>query len=165
MDLGKKLSQRNAEKRQRHAEAWGTIFAAAVDAYMEWQVQPTLKDHMPRLCLLVDINHAKYVQLRPDNRVVQLIKLGYMTNAPVGPTIAFSFEVLKFFHMLKNTGGLSAEAFAKVLRESLAQSYLQRFPNMEKTFRDTYYRWLQVHYDARKRQDDAIELTVQPSGK
>ncbi|ODQ69942.1 hypothetical protein LIPSTDRAFT_75592, partial [Lipomyces starkeyi NRRL Y-11557] len=38
INLGQTLSQRNTERRQRHAVAWNTNFAAAVDAYMEWQV-------------------------------------------------------------------------------------------------------------------------------
>ncbi|KAK9260631.1 hypothetical protein V1519DRAFT_484379, partial [Lipomyces tetrasporus] len=167
INVGKTLSQRNTDKRQQHADAWNKIFAAAVDAYMEWEEPPraTLKSHNSRSCLWLDVNRAQYIQLRPDNRVIQLIKLGYMTNAPVRPTAAFSFELLKLFHMLKNTGGLSADAFAKVLRQSLEQSYLQQLPDFDKRFRDTYYRWLRMHQECRKRQDNAIEVTVQPTGK
>ncbi|KAK9357099.1 hypothetical protein V1504DRAFT_479172 [Lipomyces starkeyi] len=119
INLGQTLSQRSTEKRQRHAVAWNTIFAAAVDAYMEWQApaRATLKGHNSRSCLLIDINSARYIQLRQENKAIQLIKLGYLTNAPVRPTAAFSFELLKFFHMLKNTGGLSADVFSKVLRQ------------------------------------------------
>ncbi|KAJ8098150.1 hypothetical protein POJ06DRAFT_277413 [Lipomyces tetrasporus] len=66
--------------------------------------------------------------------------------------------------MLKNTGGLSVDAFAKVLRQSLEQSYLQQFPDFDKRFRHTYYRWLKMHQEGRKRQDK-IKVSVQPTGK
>ncbi|KAK9233805.1 hypothetical protein V1525DRAFT_441089 [Lipomyces kononenkoae] len=123
----------------------------------------TFEGRKPRSCLLVDISRAQSIQLRLDNKVVQLIKLGYMTNAPSAQGSHSPFELLKIFHMLKNTGGLSADAFAKVLRQSLEQSYLQQFVNLEKVFRDTYYRWLRMHREARKRQDDAIEVAVHPT--
>ncbi|ODQ76769.1 hypothetical protein LIPSTDRAFT_142613 [Lipomyces starkeyi NRRL Y-11557] len=151
INVGKILSQRNTEKRQRHSDAWSKIFEEAVDTYLLWQpsAPEPLKCHNSRACLLVDSNSkAQYIQLPQNNRVIQLIRLGYMTNAPVRPTVAFSFELLKLFHMLKNTGGLSAEAFAKVLRLSLEQLYLLQFPDFDKRFRDTYYRWLRMHQEA-----------------
>ncbi|KAK9260852.1 hypothetical protein V1519DRAFT_447136 [Lipomyces tetrasporus] len=48
------------------------------------------------------------------------------------------------FHVLKNTGGLSAGAYVKVvavLRRSLEQSYLRKFPDFDKRFPNTYYHW------------------------
>ncbi|KAK9358367.1 hypothetical protein V1504DRAFT_471223 [Lipomyces starkeyi] len=51
INLGQTLSQRNTERRQRHAVAWNTIFAAAVDAYM-WQVAAASDHQRPQLPIL-----------------------------------------------------------------------------------------------------------------
>ncbi|KAK9357563.1 hypothetical protein V1504DRAFT_471957 [Lipomyces starkeyi] len=64
INVGKTLSQRNTEKRQRHADAWNTVFAAAVDTYMQWQapVRGPLMRHNSLSCLF-GLNSARYIEL------------------------------------------------------------------------------------------------------
>ncbi|KAI0038768.1 hypothetical protein FA95DRAFT_1449808, partial [Auriscalpium vulgare] len=155
-------------RRAVHGE-WAAIAPKLVDAYLRWKYLQTreaasVDEEGPSagqahtffvsVIGLTGYETARTViQQVGDEANVALVLNGLLGGAPFLPELAFSLDLLEFYHQLRRRHQVGIQGFMKAVCSTISTSY---YPALQERFSQAFDAYIELQRRLRKRADQAL---------